>query len=130
MWFLFALRHWKPLALIALMLGLVATGYAWKAHNAAQAEKIAWLNSQLAERSAQLGAALEAKRLQEAATQAADEARERNDTIIPHVRAATAARVARAADAGLPVADQLQDDTAALEAYAAADRALRGTKPN
>lgn len=125
---IFLLRHWKPLALIALMLGLVASGYAWKAHNAAQAEKIAWLNSQLAERSAQLGAALEAKRLQEAATQAADEARERNDTEIPRIRADTQGRVSRA-----PTADpvvSLQDDNAALEAYAAAASALRGTKPH
>ena len=56
MWFLtLALRHWKPLALIALMLGLVATGYAWKAHNAAQAEKIAWLTAEAGRLATELG---------------------------------------------------------------------------
>ena len=53
MWFL--IRFWKPLALIALMLGLVATGYAWKAHNAAQAEKIAWLTAEAGRLATELG---------------------------------------------------------------------------
>ena len=56
MWLLAMLgRHWKPLALIALMLGLVATGYAWKAHNAAQAEKIAWLTAEAGRLATELG---------------------------------------------------------------------------
>lgn len=49
MWLLAMLgRHWRPLALIAVMLGLVATGYAWKAHNAAQAAELAKAKAQVA----------------------------------------------------------------------------------
>ena len=128
MWFL--IRFWKPLALIALVLGLIATGYAWKAKAARQAVAVAALKAEVASLKDAVAAAAEAKRLQEAANEAASAARERNDTKLPEARAATAARVARAADAGLPVADQLRDDQAALDAFAAADRALRGTKPN
>lgn len=42
---LFLLRHWKPLALVLLIAGLVGAGYAWKAHNAAQAAELAKLKA-------------------------------------------------------------------------------------
>ena len=42
MWLLsLALRHWKPLALVAVIAALIAAGYGWKAHNARQAAELA-----------------------------------------------------------------------------------------
>ena len=44
---IFLLRYWKPLALVLLIAGLVASGYAWKAHNAAQAAELAKAKAQV-----------------------------------------------------------------------------------
>ena len=123
---LILLRYWKPLALLLLIAGLIGGGYAWKAHNARQAAELAKAQAQLVEMAEQMAAAEAAMAEQEAANEAAQAARGRNDVEIPRVRRESAARVERAADPALPVADQLRDDEAATAGYSAAADRVRG----
>ena len=124
---IYLLRYWKQLAILAVILAIFAAGYAVKAKDAREAAELSKAQASIAAQAGEIAALKEADRKQEAATQAADEARKRNDTEIPRIRADTKGRVDRAPTADPTVS--LQDDNAALEAFAAADRALRGTKP-
>ena len=125
---LFLLKRWR-IALVGLLVAGIAGAIALHIRHdnkqvaalAKAAEDKAWLVAELAAKSEALGKLL-------ASTQAADEARARNDEVIPRIRADTQGRVDRAPTADLPT--RLQDVAAALAADAAADRAVHGTKPD
>lgn len=124
---IYLIRYWKPLLLLALVLGLFGAGYAMKARIDAREAELAQAKAQAAQNAAERDAALEALALQEAATKAAQAARERNDEVLPTIRRESAGRVDRAATAD--AATGLQDDRAALDAYGAAAGRLRGKGP-
>jgi peptidoglycan hydrolase CwlO-like protein len=127
MWLLsLALRHWRPLAALALILALIASGYALKARVEAHKREVAALKAQNAEQLEQLESNLALIKALMASAQAAQDARERNDAVIPQARRESAARVDRAGTAD--DAQRVQDVGAAVEADRAAASLLRGAQ--
>jgi hypothetical protein len=119
---IYLIRYWKPLALLALVLALFGAGFWVRSHEASLQDDIRVAREAANKAEAEVEALKRALALQEAATQAAQAARTRNDTKLPEVRSATAERVDRA-----PVADndqRLSDVAAALDAYNAARNRL------
>jgi hypothetical protein len=116
-----------PKIAAALLLTVLALGWHFqdKISDWWDGRKIERLESQVAALTATVEAQGRQIAQQEAATKAAQAARERNDAVIPKTRRDTAGRVERA-----PVADaatELQDDTATVDGYNAARDRLRGT---
>lgn len=116
----------RPLyaAALALTLALVGWHFQDKISDWWDGRKIARLESQVAALQGEVAGLKESARQQEAATKAAQAARDRNDAVLPPARAESAGRVSRAATAD--DAQRVLDVAAALEADRAAIGALRG----
>lgn len=121
----FLLRHWRILALLAVLLGLSGWHFQDKISDWLDARKIAKLQAQVEALSGEVASLKESARQQEAANKAAAAARDRNDEVIPKARRESDARVAAVDGAG--PADSVRLGAEAVAAYNAAADRLRGT---
>ncbi len=119
----FLKAYWRPLALLACVLGLFFAGWHLKGRIDAREAALAQAQQEAAQARLEAQAARDALALQEAATKAAQAARERNDAVLPKTRRDTAGRVDRAATAD--AATELRDDQEAIAAYRAAAGGLQ-----